>query len=250
VRGADYDGFAAAYTAQNDSSLFNAHYNRPELLRLTGDVRGLRVLDAGCGAGRIMSDLRDRGARVSGFDLSPAMIEIARERLGAESDLRVADLGEPLPYSDNAFDVVIASLALHYVENWASTLAELRRVLVPSGRLLVSIIHPTVYAVVYHGAGYPARTPPEPRRPVVHLLPLLRPAGALTESATAEARQLAHHRVGEGRVQRLARVEAVRAEHLRPQGLTRLDPQRPWSSRQLFRRDRVESPSAPTEYVS
>ena len=93
MRGADYDGFAAAYTAQNDSSLFNAHYNRPELLRLTGDVRGLRVLDAGCGAGRIMSDLRDRGARVSGFDLSPAMIEIARERLGAESDLRVADLG-------------------------------------------------------------------------------------------------------------------------------------------------------------
>ncbi|MCA0181232.1 MAG: class I SAM-dependent methyltransferase [Actinobacteria bacterium] len=151
---ADYDGFAAAYTAQNDTSLFNAHYNRPELVRMAGEIRGQRILDAGCGAGQIMSDLLLRGARVSGFDVSPAMIEIARGRLGDEVDLRVADLGEPLPYSDNAFDVVIASLALHYVEDWASTLAELRRVLVPSGRLLVSIIHPTVYAVVYPEADY------------------------------------------------------------------------------------------------
>ena len=155
---ADYDGFAAAYTAQNDTSLFNAHYNRPELVRMAGEIRGQRILDAGCGAGQIMSDLLLRGARVSGFDVSPAMIEIARGRLGDEVDLRVADLGEPLPYSDNAFDVVIASLALHYVENWASTLAELRRVLVPSGRLLVSIIHPTVYAVVYPEADYFALT--------------------------------------------------------------------------------------------
>lgn len=151
---ADYDGFAAAYTAQNDTSLFNAHYNRPELVRMAGEIRGQRILDAGCGAGQIVSDLLLRGARVSGFDVSPAMIEIARGRLGDEVDLRVADLGEPLPYSDNAFDVVIASLALHYVEDWASTLAELRRVLVPSGRLLVSIIHPTVYAVVYPEADY------------------------------------------------------------------------------------------------
>ena len=155
---ADYDGFAAAYTAQNDTSLFNAHYNRPELVRMAGEIRGQRILDAGCGAGQIMSDLLLRGARVSGFDVSPAMIEIARGRLGDEVDLRVADLGEPLPYSDNAFDVVIASLALHYVEDWASTLAELRRVLVPGGRLLVSIIHPTVYAVVYPEADYFALT--------------------------------------------------------------------------------------------
>lgn len=155
---ADYDGFAAAYTAQNDTSLFNAHYNRPELVRMAGEIRGQRILDAGCGAGQIMSDLLLRGARVSGFDVSPAMIEIARGRLGDEVDLRVADLGEPLPYSDNAFDVVIASLALHYVEDWARTLAELRRVLVPSGRLLVSIIHPTVYAVVYPEADYFALT--------------------------------------------------------------------------------------------
>jgi SAM-dependent methyltransferase len=102
--------------------------------------------------------LRARGAVVSGFDLSPAMVELARRRLGAEADVRVADLGAPLPYRDDRFDLVVASLALHYVEDWASALAELRRVLKPGGRLVVSVIHPTVYAVVYPEADYFALT--------------------------------------------------------------------------------------------
>ncbi len=155
---ADYDGFAAAYSASNDNNLFNAYYARPEMTRLAGDVAGLAILDAGCGSGPLMEALRDRGAVVSGFDLSPAMVELARRRLGDDADVRVADLGAPLPYPDDAFDVVVASLSLHYVEDWASALAELRRVLRPAGRLIVSIIHPTVYAIVYPDADYFALT--------------------------------------------------------------------------------------------
>ncbi len=155
---ADYDSFAAAYSASNENNLFNAHYARPEMIRLAGDVAGLEILDAGCGSGPLMEALRAQDAVVSGFDLSPAMVELARERLGADSDVRVADLGAPLPYSDEAFDLVVASLSLHYVEDWASTLSELRRVLRPGGRLVVSIIHPTVYAIVYPEADYFALT--------------------------------------------------------------------------------------------
>jgi SAM-dependent methyltransferase len=155
---ADYDAFAAAYSASNDNNLFNAYYARPEMTRLAGDVAGLAILDAGCGSGPLMEALRDRGAVVSGFDLSPAMVELARRRLGDDADVRVADLGAPLPYPDDAFDVVVASLSLHYVEDWASALAELRRVLRPGGRLIVSIIHPTVYAIVYPDADYFALT--------------------------------------------------------------------------------------------
>ena len=62
------------------------------------------------------------------------------------------------PLSDDAFDLVAASLSLHYVEDWASTLAELWRVLRAGGRLIVSIIHPTVYAIVYPEADYFALT--------------------------------------------------------------------------------------------
>src|SRR5690349_15473973 len=89
---ADYDEFAAAYSASNETNLFNAWYARPEMVRLAGDVAGLDVLDAGCGSGPLMQDLRARGATVSGFDLSAAMVELARRRLGDEVDLRVADL--------------------------------------------------------------------------------------------------------------------------------------------------------------
>jgi ubiquinone/menaquinone biosynthesis C-methylase UbiE len=155
---ADYDSFAAAYSARNENNLFNAYYERPEMIRLVGDVAGLEILDAGCGSGPLMEALRAKGAVVSGFDLSPAMVELARQRLGEDADVRVADLGAPLPYPDDRFDLVAASLSLHYVKDWASALAELRRVLKPGGRLIVSIIHPTVYAVVYPEADYFALT--------------------------------------------------------------------------------------------
>jgi SAM-dependent methyltransferase len=105
-----------------------------------------------------MEALRAKDAVVCGFDLSPAMVELARRRLGEDAELGVADLGAPLPYPDNAFDLVVASLSLHYVEDWTTTLAELRRVLKPGGRLIVSIIHPTVYAIVYPEADYFALT--------------------------------------------------------------------------------------------
>lgn len=155
---ADYDGFATAYSARNENSLFNAFYERPEMIRLAGDVAGLEILDAGCGSGPLMEALRAKDGVVSGFDLSPAMVELARERLGEDADVRVADLGAPLPLPDDKFDLVVASLALHYVEDWASALAELRRVLKPGGRLTVSIIHPMVYAIVYPEADYFALT--------------------------------------------------------------------------------------------
>jgi ubiquinone/menaquinone biosynthesis C-methylase UbiE len=60
------------------------------------------------------------------------MLKLARKRLGPDADLQVADLGRPLPYPDGSFDDVIASLVLHYLEDWTASLAELRRVLRPA----------------------------------------------------------------------------------------------------------------------
>ena len=114
----DYDSFAAAYAAESDAGIINAYYERPAILALAGDVAGRRILDAGCGAGPIAAALRGRGAVVSGFDSSAGMLEIARRRLGGDADLRVADLAGPLPYPDGAFDDVVASLVLHYLEDW------------------------------------------------------------------------------------------------------------------------------------
>jgi SAM-dependent methyltransferase len=142
----DYDTLAEGYTASNDVSLFNAYYERPATLALAGDVAGRRILDAGCGSGLHFAALRDRGALMAGFDASAGMLEQARRRLGDDADLRVAELGGPLPYADGAFDDVIASLVLHYLEDWGPALAELRRVLKPGGRLIASVDHP--FAIV------------------------------------------------------------------------------------------------------
>jgi ubiquinone/menaquinone biosynthesis C-methylase UbiE len=153
-----YDSFAQAYSKENESSLINAYYERPAMINLAGDVDGHRVLDAGCGSGPLSAALREKGATVVGFDASTAMIQLARERLGPEPDLRVADLGQPLPFEDNAFDDVVASLVLHYLKDWTSPLAELRRVLKPGGRLILSVNHPFVYKINYPDAAYFAVT--------------------------------------------------------------------------------------------
>ena len=150
----DYDSFAEAYTAETEANLINGYYARPAILDLAGDVAGRRILDAGCGSGPLAAALRDRGAIVTGFDSSIRMLELARQRLGADADLHLADVGSPLPFTDGAFDDVIASLVLHYLEDWTAPLAELRRVLTPGGRLIMSVYHPIVFKLADPGADY------------------------------------------------------------------------------------------------
>ncbi|WP_200834502.1 class I SAM-dependent methyltransferase [Amycolatopsis alkalitolerans] len=150
----DYDSFAEAYTAENETSIVNAHYERPAMLDLAGDVAGRRILDAGCGSGPLFAALRDRGAIVTGIDVSARMLEFARRRLGAGADLRIADLAEPLPLPDGAFDDVVASLVLHYLKDWGPPLTELRRVLAPGGRLIVSVDHPFVSYAIQRETSY------------------------------------------------------------------------------------------------
>ncbi|MDH6565441.1 SAM-dependent methyltransferase [Streptomyces sp. SAI-117] len=149
----DYCGFAEAYTAENETNLINAYSERPAMLALAGDVAGRRILDAGCGTGPLFGALRERGAIVSGFDASAGMLELARQRLGDTAELQVAELGGPLPYPDDTFDDVVASLVLHYLEDWGPALAELRRVLRPGGRVIVSVDHPFAIELMHRQAG-------------------------------------------------------------------------------------------------
>jgi ubiquinone/menaquinone biosynthesis C-methylase UbiE len=149
-----YDAFAVSYDAENTTSLLNEFYERPAILALAGDVSGRRILDAGCGAGPLSAALRDRGAITTGFDGSPAMIALARERLGDDADLHVADLAEPLPFADDAFDDIVASLVLHYLEDWSDPLSELRRVVKPGGRVILSVNHPLVRVFTHPDEDY------------------------------------------------------------------------------------------------
>ena len=150
----NYDSFAEAYAAENESSLLNAYYERPAMIELVGNVHNRRVLDAGCGSGPLAEALIDRGATVTGFDLSGEMIELARKRLGEDVELLTGDLRQPLPFEDDTFEDVVASLVFHYLEDWVSPLKEVRRVLRPGGRLILSVNHPILYPWNNPGTDY------------------------------------------------------------------------------------------------
>ena len=150
----DYDEFAESYARENETSLLNAYYERPAMLGLAGDVAGRRILDIGCGTGPLAEQLAKRGAMVAGFDTSSAMIELARRRLGDKAELCVATLGEKLPYEDDSFDDAVASLVFHYLQDWTLALDEVRRVLKPGGRLIMSVNHPILYPFNHRGEDY------------------------------------------------------------------------------------------------
>ena len=118
----------------------------PALLRAVGPVRGLRVLDLGCGQGYFTRKLAARGASVIGLDWSAGMIararaQEARHRLGIE--FRILDarrVGSAWPAS--SFDRVVACMSFMDAPGLDRILHGISRVLRPGGRLVFSITHP------------------------------------------------------------------------------------------------------------
>jgi len=107
------------------------------VLRSVGAGPQDRILDVGCGAGNILALLP--GDR-TGVDISDFMIKRAGESLRDQAKIINAD-AEELPFPDGGFDRVIASSLLSHVLHPEKVIAELRRVLKPSGRVVVSIAH-------------------------------------------------------------------------------------------------------------
>ncbi|MER6491439.1 class I SAM-dependent methyltransferase [Streptomyces griseorubiginosus] len=153
-----YEGALGDYFAGNATDgPYNAHTDRPAMLELAGDVTGLRVLDAGCGAGHYITELRARGAaEVVGVEGSARLLDHARDRVGDDPavTLHHHDLEEPLAFlPDDSFDLGVVALVHHHLEARRELLAELHRVLRPGGTLLLSTVHPTA-DWIWHGGSY------------------------------------------------------------------------------------------------
>ena len=82
--------------------------------RLPADLRGVRVLDAGCGAGQMTAELAARGADVVAVDISPALVDIARNRLPAEHAHKVTFASGDMTADYGRFDFVLAMDSLIY----------------------------------------------------------------------------------------------------------------------------------------
>ena len=103
---------------------------------LLPEVRGLIVLDAGCGTGRYLRELESRGARAIGMDLSMPMLARAAAGRVARADIRA------LPLGAGSLDLVVCGLALGDIAELELALAEIARTLRPGGRVIYSVVHP------------------------------------------------------------------------------------------------------------
>ncbi len=134
-----YRRIAAVYDAAVEP--FNASLRR-YVLKVSQPAEGMKVLEVGCGTGTNLALFAEAGCEVSGIDLSPSMLELAKKKLGDRADLHLGD-ASAMPFDDGAFDLVVGFLTLHEMptEVRGPVVSEMARVAGPDGRLLFIDFH-------------------------------------------------------------------------------------------------------------
>lgn len=153
-----WDEYATEYTqyiARREQANLTRDAILARMLELLGGLSNRDVLDAGCGEGFLARVLAAHGAHVTGIDLSPRLIEMAREKDSHGAiDYRIADLSRPLPELAGRFERIGSHLALNDVRDhrgFAATLASLAQ---PGGRIVLAFNNPYSSVVREHIADY------------------------------------------------------------------------------------------------
>jgi ubiquinone/menaquinone biosynthesis C-methylase UbiE len=125
------------------------------VLALAGDLRGLRVLDVGCGQGELLAAVAIRypDSELYGVDFSTARLRDAARRGGLSATLREADLQEALPFADGFFDRLFCTEVLEHLKRPERCLAEMGRVLKPEGRAVLTVPNATGFAPFHRLGG-------------------------------------------------------------------------------------------------
>jgi len=134
-----YRRIAAVYDAAVEP--FNAAL-RTYVLKVAQPAAGMKVLEVGCGTGTNLALFAEAGCEISGIDLSPSMLGLAKEKLGDAADLHLGDASD-MPFDDGAFDLVVAFLTLHEMPSAVRgpVVSEMTRVVKRGGRLVLVDFH-------------------------------------------------------------------------------------------------------------
>lgn len=158
--GGDYDAYAKEYARGVASRELGGGENDPygllsPMLDFLRDLRQARALDAGCGEGYLARVLAARGARVTGMDISPRLIERARVKdPDGRIEYQVADLSSPLPAREGSFDVVASYLVLNDVPEYRGFVRTIGSVLRPGGRAMIALNNPYYAFLSRHVTDY------------------------------------------------------------------------------------------------
>ncbi len=160
VNGELYGGLGEQWRDKK-AALSSLHAIHPVTLRyfmeaMGGDIKGKRILDAGCGGGLLSEDFARAGALVTGLDVREGAIDTAREhavRMGLAIDYHVGSVMD-LQYSKETFDVVVTSFVLEHVSDLSKAIANVARVLKPEGLYLYSGINRNLKSLVLISIGF------------------------------------------------------------------------------------------------
>ena len=106
-----------------------------------GPLRGLRMIDIGCGTGRWTSYACEQGAAATGVDACEEMLRAAVKKPSITQGLILADASN-LPFRDATADLTLCSFAFSYFSDLTVALSEMTRITRPGGRVVVSDLHP------------------------------------------------------------------------------------------------------------
>lgn len=136
----DYNKVASEYESYSKDAASDWLIGYPKMIELLEPVRGKRLLDYGCGTGKVSRKLRDKGARVTGVDVSLPMLDIAKQGDVAGIDYRHIESGNMDFMGDASADDAFAAFVFCNVGTRAAAISIMRnifRVLKPGGRLIL-----------------------------------------------------------------------------------------------------------------
>jgi 2-polyprenyl-3-methyl-5-hydroxy-6-metoxy-1,4-benzoquinol methylase len=125
----NYDYTADINNGKIDRGNFDANIQfleRTELLK-----EGIRILEIGCGAGRLTNYLTQRGFNVIGFDISESLIKDGKVRY--PDAIKIIASGDSMPFSNSTFDVILSFDVLEHISDVKRHLSEVRRILKKDG---------------------------------------------------------------------------------------------------------------------
>lgn len=135
-----YHNLAEEYhELRTKKSFYNEFVEMPNMIKILGDIKNKKILDWGCGSGIYIKKLKKKCKEIKGFDISPEMVNIAK-KLNPEIEIKVGS-GIKIPFREK-FDIVFASLSIHYLKDLNPVFKEIKRVLKKGGIFIFSTGNP------------------------------------------------------------------------------------------------------------